>query len=326
MADYEKGMIQGAITATPASLDAALREDLALGDAMIRSVGPIMRHLLSSDQHSLFADEIVARVRGGAYDLAGQLLDELARAAGETERLDHPRETFETYVEALTQAPGLVTHLHALAVESQLTERLQARLALDPVLPPLLQALLASTDPVTAALAMNLLAAQARFMQTQRRMQAPVTELPPDLMHAVLMVMRGLSDGEAEESARVAEAAIRSRYDESRTRLGIIGRLVTAMGGGAVAALNLPHAGAAIFASALSLCSNQDRDIVVLSTNEGQLARLALSLRAAGIKPTAIGEQILALHPEVTLPEGFDALGADRAAALLAVSGPLTGD
>lgn len=328
MAGYEKGMIQSAITATPAALDAALREDLALGDAMIRSVGPIMRHLLSSDQHSLFADEIVARVRGGVYDLAGQLLDELAKAAGETERLDHPRDSFESYVEALNQIPGLVTHLHALAVESQLTERLQARLALDPVLPPLLQALLASTDAVTAALAMNLLAAQARFMQTQRRMQAPLTELPADLMHAVLMVMRGASDGEGEVegAAGVAEAAIRARYDESRTRLGIIARLVTAMGGGAVAALNLTHAGAAIFASALSLCSTQDRDVIVLSTNEGQLARLTLSLRAAGIKPAAIGEQILALHPEVTLPDGFEALGADRAAALLAVSGPLTGD
>ncbi len=323
---YENGMIESAITANPASLDAALREDLALGDAMIRSIGPIMRHLLSSNQHSLFADEIVARVRGGAYDLAGQLLDELATASGETERLEHPRGALEAYVEALTNVPGLITHLHGLAVESQLTERLQDRLALDPVLPPLLQALLASTDPATAGLAMNLLAAQARFMQAQRRMQAPLTELPADLMHAVLMVMRGFSDGAGEELAGAAESAIRARYDESRTRLGIIAKLVTAMGGGAVAALNLSHAGVAIFASALSLCSIQNRDVVVLSTNEGQLARLALSLRAAGIKPALIGEQILALHPEVTLPEGFDRLGADRAAALLAVSGPLTGD
>lgn len=326
MADYEKGMIHSAITANPASLDTALREDLALGDAMIRSVGPIMRHLLSSDQHSLFADEIVARVRGGAYDLAGQLLDELATADGSTERLEHPRQAYETYVEALTQVPGLVTHLHALAVESQLAERLQDRLGLDPVLPPLLQALLASTDPATAALAMNLLAAQARFMQAQRRMQAPLTELPADLLHAVLTVMQDLSAGEAENTAGTAEAAVRGRYDESRTRLGIIARLVTAMGGGAVAALNLSHAGTAIFASALSLCSTQGRDVVVLSTNEGQLARLALSLRAAGIKPSAIGEQIVALHPEVTLPEGFDGIGADRAAALLAVSGPLAAD
>lgn len=326
MVNYDKGMIESAITANLASLDTALREDLALGDAMIRSVEPIMRHLLSSDQHSLFADEIVARVRGGAYDLAGQLLDALAAAGGASERLDHPREALEACVEALTQVPGLVTHLHGLAVESQLSERLQDRLALDPVLPPLLQALVASAEPATAALAMNLLAAQARFMQAQRRMQAPLIELPADLMHSVLMAMRGLAEAESAETARAAESAIRRLYDESRTRLGIIAKLVTAMGGGAVAALNLSHAGVAIFTSALSLCSTQDRDVVVLSTNEAQLARLALTLRAAGIKPAAIGEQILALHPEVTLPEGFDGIGADRAAALLAVSGPLTGN
>lgn len=328
MADYDEGMIQSAITAPPASLDAALREDLALGDAMIRSVAPIMRHLLASDQHSLFADEIVARVRGGIHDLAGQLLDALATAQGSTERIEHAPDAVTAFVDALTNVPGLVSHLHALAVESQLSERLQDRLALDPVLPPLVQALLASTEGATSALAMNLLASQVRFQQTQRRMQLAITELPADLMHAVLMVMRGMADAdsESEVNARAAEASIRERYDESRTRLGIVARLVTAMGGGAVAALNLTHAGVAIFTTTLALCSSQDRDVIVLSTNEGQVARFALSLRAAGLKPSLIGEQIVALHPEVALPDGFEGVGADRAAALLAVSSPLTGD
>jgi hypothetical protein len=328
MANYDTGMIQSAITAPPASLDAALREDLALGDAMIRSVAPIMRHLLASDQHSLFADEIVARVRGGVYDLAGQLLDAIAAAQGATERLEHSREALDAFVEALTNVPGLVSHLHALSLESQLTERMQDRLAVDPVLPPLMQALLASTDGSTSALAMSLLAAQVRFQQAQRRMQLPVTELPADLLHSVLLVMRGMADAdsESEVNARAADASIRERYDESRTRLGIIARLVTAMGGGAVAALSASHAGVAIFTTALALCSSQDRDVIVLSTSEGQIARFALSLRAAGLKPALIGEQIVALHPEVTLPEGFEGLGADRAAALLAVSSPLMGD
>jgi hypothetical protein len=325
MSDYEAGMIESAITAPAASLDAALREDLAQGDEMIRSVIPILRHLLASDQHSLFADEVVARVRGGIYDLARQLLDALAAARGETERGGHDSESLTAFADALSEVPGLIAHLHALAVESQLSERLHDRLALDPVLPPLVQALLASTDAATSALAMNLLAAQVRFQQSQRRMQALVSELPADLMHAALVVMRGMADAdsESEAAARSAESSIRDSYDESRTRLGIISRLVTGMGGGAVAALSLTHAGVAIFTTALALCSSQDRDVIVLSTNEGQIARLALSLRAAGLKPSQVGEQIIALHPEVTLPDGFDGLGADRAAALLAVSGPL---
>jgi hypothetical protein len=320
-------MIQSAITA-PQSLDAALREDLAQGDMMIRSVAPIMRHLLASDRHSLFADEIVARVRGGVHDLARQLLDALAAAQGSTERIDHTEDSLAPFVEALSQVPGLVSHLHALSMEFQLTERLQDRLALDPVLSPLVQALLASTEPTTSALAMNLLAAQVRFQQSQRRMQAPIAELPADLMHAVLVVMRGMADADSDSEgiARAAEVSIRQRYDESRTRLGIVARLVTAMGGGAVAALNLAHAGVTIFSTALALCSSQDRDLIVLATNEGQVARFALSLRAAGLKPASIGEQIVALHPDITLPDGFEGIGADRAAALLAVPSPLMGD
>jgi hypothetical protein len=327
MAAYDKGMIQSAVTTTPASVETLLREELAQGDAMIESAGPIMRHLLSSDQHSLFADEIVARVRGGAADVARQLLDALAAAGGEQERAEHEPAQVDALVDALTAIPGFIGHLHALAIEWQLTERLHDRLALDPVLPPLLQALLASSEAGTSAAAMNFLAAQARFAQSQRRMQLPLTELPADLVHLCLMAMRanGAGDTEAEARAVAAQAEVRLRYDESRTRLGLAARLVTGMGGGAIAALSVSHAGVAIFASALAMASEQDRDLVVLSTNEGQLARLALSLRAAGLKPAAIEEQFLALHPEVALPEGFGSLGADRAAAILALAAPLAG-
>jgi hypothetical protein len=103
----------------------------------------------------------------------------------------------------------------------------------------------------------------------------------------------------------------------------MISRLVTGMGGGAVAALSVGHAGVAVFLSALAIGSGQDRDLVALSTNEAQLARLAVALRAAGLKLTAIEEQVLAIHPDMAVPEGFDRLGADRAAALLALAGGL---
>lgn len=308
-------------------VEGVLREELAHGDALIGTIAPILRHLLANDEHSVFGDEIIARVRGMMDDLARQLLDQLAVAGGTPDARDHPIERRETLVSAFVAHPGFLAHIHALALEWQLTERLHARLALDPVLSPLVQALIASSDGPTASSAMSLLAAQARFAQAQRRLQHRLTELPGDLLHAALMALRQ-NIGEVEEAQAIAaraEAAIRSNYDEGRSRLGLISRLVTSMGGGATAALSVTHAGVAVFLSALALASGQDRDMAVLATNEGQMARLALALRASGLKPTAVEEQFVSLHPDVALPDGFDQLGPDRAAALLARSAAYPG-
>lgn len=166
---------------------------------------------------------------------------------------------------------------------------------------------------------MQLLAAQARFGQAQRRMTLPLAELPGDLLHGALVAMRTLAGAAPDPDTRAAaaEASIRADYDESRSRLGLVSRLVIGMGGGAVAALSVTHAGVAIFLTALAAGSGQDRDLIALSTNEAQLARLAVALRAAGLKLSAIEEQLFAIHPDTALPEGFDRLGVERAAALL---------
>ena len=60
----------------------------------------------------------------------------------------------------------------------------------------------------------------------------------------------------------------------------------------------------------------------MLSFADRQFARLALGLRAAGLKQQAVEEHFLYLHPQVALPDGFDTLRPDRAAALLASSRP----
>ena len=313
-----------------ASLDAVetvMRDELAQNAVTAASIVPIMRHLLTSDGSSIFSDDVVARVRGMLADVTRQLLDAQLAGGAEGERADHPEELCAELGEALVGNAAFLFHLHALALEWQLADRLQARMGLDPVLTPLLQALIASPEPAVAELAMNLLAAQARFCQSQRRMQLPLGELPGDLLHAALVAMRAIAGTEPERDARAAaaEAAIRASYDEGRNRLGMLARIVTGLGGGAVAALSLTHAGVAIFLSALSIGSSQDRDTTALATNEAQLARFALALRASGRKPEAVDEQFVMLHPEIALPPGFDRLGADRAAALLAVSGSYAG-
>lgn len=304
------------------AVEGVLRQELAHGDAVLGTVAPILRYLLTSDDNSVFSDEILARVRGMVASLGAELLDALVLAAGETERRDHSAEERDAIAATFVASPAMLGHLHALALEWQLTERLHARLGVDPVLSPLLQSLVAASEAETAALGMKLVAAQARFSQAQRRMSHSLEELPGDLFHAALLSMRAHAgaDAAADQLAATAERTLRRRYDEAHSRLGLISRLVSGLGGKVDSALSVAHAGPAMFLTALSLASGQDRDLAVLSTAESQLARLALSMRAAGMKPAMIEEQFLALHPDVSLPEHFGQLGADGAAAILSLS------
>lgn len=304
-------------------------DELAAADLALANVNPILRHLLGNEDHALFSDRILAQVRAQLEDLAHQLAMSLETAMGHPDPREAANETAPILAAAFIDSPAILAHAHALALEAQLAERLASRLSLDAVLSPLLQALIASPDPNTAATAMALLAAQARFGQAQRRGELPLAELPGDLLHTALLIMRqhGAGDDPARDRvAAVLEAAIRSNFDEAANRLGLLQRLVGGMGGGAVAALDVGHAGVALFVTALALGAGLERDAAVLATSEAQLPRLALALLASGAKPAAIEQQFFAFHPEVTLPEGFETLRADRAAALLAGSGGFAGN
>ena len=154
-----------------ATAESILRDDLASGDAMLETVAPILRHLLANEDASVFSDEILARVRGILSGIADELLTALTPAGAGDDPPKPDRQVADLLVAALVGNTALLTHVHALALEWQLTERLQARLSLDPVLSPLLQNLIAAPDADTARVAMNLLAAQARFGQSMRRMR-----------------------------------------------------------------------------------------------------------------------------------------------------------
>lgn len=318
-----QGMTENfAQTVSASEVTDALRQDLAHGDAFIGTIAPILRHLLANDEHSVFGDDIIARTRGMLTHIARQILDEVAAASGNDVERTHEPELVQMLTDGLVAQTSVLTHLHATALEWRLTERMQARLSLDPVISPLLQALIASPETSIASSAMTLLAAQARFAQYQRRMELPLAELPGDLLHGTLMGLRTLAEEGSipADHASAAERQIKARYDEGRTRLGQIARLIMGLGGGASAALSIGHAGVGIFLSALALASGQDRDMAALASSEGQLARFALALRAAGLRPQAVEEQFFSIHPEISLPDGFEKLGSDQAAALLAHS------
>jgi hypothetical protein len=305
------------------SVETLLRDELARGDAMLSTATPILRHLLADEDQALFSDEIVARTRGMLADVARQVLHAQAEAAQIGDRTAFLAEREGALAEALVGEPALLRHVHALALEGQLALRLQARGNIDPVLSPLLQDLVAAEDEVVASVAMAALAAQARFIQHYRRMSLPLGELPAELFHGLLQLLG--SHGEDSEVATAAEHALRQAYDESHSRLGLVARLVMRMGQLAPHALDVGHAGVAIFATALSMASGQERESTVLSFSDRQYARLALTLCAAGLEPSAVEEQFVHLHPDVALPEGFEWLSGERAAQVLAASVPSDG-
>lgn len=300
------------------SIEQLLRDELARGDAAIADARPVLRYLLAHEEHPLFSDATVARVRGMMLDLASQLLHAQAEAGDVRDRAVYVGERQDALAAELIEDGSFLAHAQALAFEADLAERLQARSGIDAVLPPLVQELAARDDETTAALAMALLAAQARFMQHCRRMELPLRELPGDLFHAALMVLRARGGAGAE----AAERRLRESYDEGASRLGLIAHVVTGMGERSEDALAIDRAGVAIFASALAMAAGQTRNGLVLSFAEGQFARLLLALRAAGLEQRATERQLLVLHPSRRLPEVFGRISAERAIALLSAADP----
>lgn len=301
------------------SVEKMLSAELAHGDVILATAQPILRHLLANDEHALFSDEVIAKIRGMMLHLARQLLLALAQDAGVEDCGTFVQEREEALAVALLEDTAFLGHAHALTIEAQLADRLQQRSGIDPVLSPLLQELTASEDQGLAAAAMRCVAAQARFMQNHRRMELPLQELPAELFHSATKLLR-THGTEFPQVAEQLRDRLRDEYDESARRIGQGTRLLMAMGQKAKRALSVDHAGLSVFATALSMASEQERDVVILSLGENQCARLALSLRAAGLGQSAVEEQFLYLHPEITLPDGFDAVRVDRAAALLAAA------
>lgn len=302
------------------AIEALLREELFRADEAIVHQGPILRYLLRNDDSSIFSDDVIARVRGMVDDIARQLIDALDEEDDEdTGEGDDFRSRLASQ---LCADQPLLDHLHMLAVEWQLTEKLQGRLGLDPVLTPLLQELIAAPDPDVAARGMNLLAAQARFGQTVRRMQIPLIELPADLHAAALTALRATFG--ADPAAHAAVAGPQARLHAARvahsSRLDLLAHAVEAVGGALAEALSVQNAGVALFLSGLAIAAGIPRDAAVMCTTDGQMARLLLAMAAAGMARGNVVANFAAIHPDVSLPSDFESVRSDRAAAILAAS------
>ena len=290
--------------------EVALREQLARSDAAAAVILPTLRHLITADDTSVPSDEILARVRGMLADIVESLLV----AGGDTGSVD--RALAESLAGTLAESSCLLSHLHAVALEWQLAERLRLRLALDPVVSPLLQTLIASPERNVRDQALAYLKMQARWCQAQGHMKLPLQELNEVVLHDVLDALSSCGADVAER----AKIVIHQSHQDGANRQALASRVMQGLGGEDQSALSLADAGVSLFLSALALKSGQPRDTVILSTQEGQVARLALFLLYAGLGHSEIEGQVLALHAEAMLPVEFERLDAEHAGALLSSS------
>lgn len=271
-------MTSPAFSATRESeVESLLAGELAAADRSLADIQKTLRHRIGSEDDALLSDRIVAEVRGQIDDLVRQIA---------TDEAGH-----EALVDKLTADPALVRHIHVLALETQLAERLSERLALDPVVSPLVRALM----PDSAA-TKDFVAAQARFVQRQRRGELTLAELPGELQDAL--------PGGSEPAG-------------AGNRLDLLEAVAVGLDD-LTAALDVAQAGVALFATALARAVGITRETALLAMSQSRAPRLALALRAAGLGASAVERQLFAFDPDGAPPEGLATLSPERAAALLA--------
>lgn len=296
------------------AVEAAFRRDLARADAVAASALPVLRYLVAAEPNASFSDEILARVKGILADIAAQVLDALIDSA---DRRAHAPDEIAVLTRAFLDDAVLLAHVHAAALEWQITERLQARLGLDPVASPMVQECAVAGDPAMR----DFLAAQARWAQGQRRMALPLGELPDAVLDAVLAILRALVGAEPALSDRVlvVEAEARRRHATVANRLALARRIVT--GWDEVAFPSLRHSGVALFLTMIASRSGQSRDGLVMAMQPGHQMRFALSLLAAGASVALADEQVMDIHGQDLLLAGLDGMDVYKAASILAERG-----
>jgi len=304
--------------------ESSLREALAGGDAILAASVPVLRHLLGPADPTMFCDAAIAQIRGMIRNLAGHLLAARAEASDMRDPDAFIAQGEDRLAQLLAADDALLSYAHSLALETVLAERLQSATALDPVVSPLLQDLIAAGDEEGAGLAMEALAAQARFLQQQQRMELPPRELPDAQFLKALLAMRAHA-GADDLDAQRAETVLREQRRAHPGRLVLIEDLLTETHLQAASRLSAAHAGLAVCLSALALASGQNRSTLVLSIFARGSLRSALAMRAAGLEAEQVERQLAMLGADPFAGDDLAAMSPQQAAMLLSGSAAVAG-
>ncbi|MXO65986.1 hypothetical protein [Altericroceibacterium endophyticum] len=297
------------------SFEERLADELARGGALVASSGTVLRHLLANDDYLLFSEEVVARIRGMLTHVARQLLFAEAEGAESVDRADYAQQRQGVLAGQLAQHETLLRHVHALAFESLLITRLAQRHDIDGVVVPLLENCAAAPDDELAGLAMTALAAQARFLQQQKRMELPLSELPGEMFHQAVLTLE--EHGDSASAARAA-SGLRDQFEEGETRFALLAKLVMSMQGAPSDWLSIEKSGLSLFVTLLAIDGGYDRDDVLLACSETQTMRLQLMLRAADMHANDIAAQLRLIHGDSDDDTQIGMLTPDHCRDLLA--------
>ena len=292
------------------------RAEAARDGAMMVPTAQILRQLLAKERDGLFSDAIVARCGAMIGSLARQLLQALARETGQSDIAGFVEPRAEALGQALSAQGDLLEHCHAAAVEAMLADKLYESAGIDPVTGPLLKSLLAAEDADIAGAAMHVLAAQARFMHTSRRMELSLHELPGEVFHRALGTFAAHFSADGDGAVAVT-TKLGSHYDEGAGRVPQLARLIMVLSDDKGATARLADAGLAIFATALGTEAGQGREQAILALGESDPWRLAVMMRAADMAPAAMAETLAILHPTAELDQQLAQLEPLVAASLL---------
>jgi hypothetical protein len=299
-------------TVSGAGILDGLREELISDDRALASVVPVLSHVLAHPGEPLVSDEVVARMRG--------LVAGIAMAFPTSTNA----ESCDALASELAKNGNLVSHCYALGVEGAITQSLSENYGIEPSLPALVQELIGSKEAAIAELAMAFMASQARFSEGHNRGTAALYELPSELFDAAVTAWKLWASSNKISAVSVdladAEAELRARYDEGSTRLGLLNRMLSAIGASSQVLAEIETAGLAIFASATAKEAGQPRELVILSCQTQQSLRLALALKASGRSSEAILHQFAFLGRNIVLPADFDEWDAKQATDILNAS------
>lgn len=299
--------------------DAAVRELIDAATAGRTDLAQQLTAAMGWSDRGLFNDELIARSRGLLLHLAQQLAGaELGQVAGEA-----PTNSTDAILAALMTEPRLLAYCHALCLEYQLTTRLAREADLDPLLPRLLQEMIASTDEITSNNAASCLAAQMRHLGALERMRLPLEQLPADLLRVALAIGRTASA--TPEIADAVEQGVRTRYHEEATRHALFKHLVNRPEYPDKRGWQLEKAGTGLFLAAFAERAELEWVDAASLLPEGQQASFALEALSSGCTRKALSRNLILLHNQAAMPV-ISVLASAGPAQLLAALEAATGE